>query len=79
MIPEILNDIQVRRIQASGQDINLFKVKLPCSMFGSVLQVAVMLEIDAIGVQIMVVDGAEEVFRKDIYKHKTIHDPIGVM
>ena len=43
------------------------------------IQVAVMLEIDVIGVQIMVVDGAEEVFRKDIYKHKTIHDPIDVM
>lgn len=48
-------------------------------MFGSVLQVAGMLEIDVIGVQIMVVDGAEEVFRKDIHKHKTIHDPIDVM
>jgi hypothetical protein len=48
-------------------------------MLGCMLWVAVMLEIDAAAVQIMVVKGAQEAFGEDIDIHEPVHDTINTM
>jgi hypothetical protein len=66
-------------IRAPRQHINVLKLKPACCMLGCMLRVAVMLEIDAVAVQIMVVKGAQEAFGEDIDIHEPVHDTIDTM
>ena len=76
MIPEILNNVHIGGIRAPWRHIDVLELKPACCMLGCVLHVMVMLEIDAVTVQIMVIEGAQEVFGEDIDIHEPVHDTI---